>query len=324
MKKAIKAMLIVLTTMGVQAGESTNNGFIERQHIFGDVYCINQKDTQDYKQAACYRHAAELGDAIAQYNLGVIYNNGEGVKRDFKQAFVWFRKAAEQGHSESQLAIGDMYLLGQGVVKDNNLALDWRLKAAERGNFSAQVRLAFMYDFGIGVAQNYEQAAAWHLKVVERSSKGVFKDPQYFMSTKRLSEMFYHGQWVPKNKRQVVAWIREHAQLGDEESQYHLGMLHYIGNGVLQDEHMAAMWFRQAAEQGHSEAQYWLGMMYMSDTVLPRDYIQAYIWFSLSETNGSGHASSFRENAADKLTAAARSEAQTLIISYLKKHSSKS
>ena len=39
--------------------------------------------------------AAEQGDAKAQFNLGVLYANGQGVPQDYKQAVYWHTKAAE-------------------------------------------------------------------------------------------------------------------------------------------------------------------------------------------------------------------------------------
>ncbi|WP_439830288.1 tetratricopeptide repeat protein, partial [Aeromonas veronii] len=62
---------------------------------------------QDDAQAlAWYRKAAEQGHAKAQYNLGVMYGNGQGVPQDDAQAVVWFRKAAEQGLAEAQYELG--------------------------------------------------------------------------------------------------------------------------------------------------------------------------------------------------------------------------
>ena len=53
---------------------------------------------QDYKEAIkWYRLAAEQGNANAQYNLGLMYDNGEGVPQDYKEAVKWYRLAAEQG-----------------------------------------------------------------------------------------------------------------------------------------------------------------------------------------------------------------------------------
>ncbi|MGA2170957.1 MAG: hypothetical protein ABSG62_22455, partial [Terracidiphilus sp.] len=63
--------------------------------------------TQDNRQAAaCYRKAAEQGYADAQFNLGVAYAYGEGVRQDYARAAVWLRKAAEQGHAEAQRSLG--------------------------------------------------------------------------------------------------------------------------------------------------------------------------------------------------------------------------
>lgn len=42
------------------------------------------------------------GDAIAQYNLGVCYYNGNGVAKDQAEAVKWWRKDAEQGHEEAK------------------------------------------------------------------------------------------------------------------------------------------------------------------------------------------------------------------------------
>src|SRR5208283_2880442 len=46
--------------------------------------------------------AAERGDAYAQYNLGVLYTKGRGVRQDLVQAHMWFSLAAAHGLQESQ------------------------------------------------------------------------------------------------------------------------------------------------------------------------------------------------------------------------------
>ncbi|MDP4855337.1 MAG: SEL1-like repeat protein, partial [Schleiferiaceae bacterium] len=40
---------------------------------------------------------ADQGYAQAQYNLGIMYANGQGVPKSDKEAVKWYRKAAEQG-----------------------------------------------------------------------------------------------------------------------------------------------------------------------------------------------------------------------------------
>jgi len=46
--------------------------------------------------------AANQGNADAQYQLGLCYFNGNGVRRNYTKAAVWFRMAAEQGHTHAQ------------------------------------------------------------------------------------------------------------------------------------------------------------------------------------------------------------------------------
>ena len=65
------------------------------------------------------------GDAVAQTNLGVLYDQGHGVPQDYAQAAVWWRKAAEQGDADAQYTLGLDYDLGQGVPQDYAEAYFW-------------------------------------------------------------------------------------------------------------------------------------------------------------------------------------------------------
>ena len=71
------------------------------------------------------RKAADQGDAAAQYNLGVMYDNGQGVPQDYAEAVRWYRKAADQGDASAQYNLGRLYADGQGVRKDYVQALKW-------------------------------------------------------------------------------------------------------------------------------------------------------------------------------------------------------
>ena len=72
-----------------------------------------------------YRLAAEQGLASAQYNLGVMYDNGAGVLKDNAEAARWYRLAAEQGDADAQSNLGVMYANGEGVLKDAAEAVRW-------------------------------------------------------------------------------------------------------------------------------------------------------------------------------------------------------
>ena len=97
--------------------------------------CENgQGVTQDYKKALkWYRLAAEQGYALAQNNLGVIHHYGLGVKTNYKEALRLYRLAAPQV-AQSQYSLGAMYYQGQGVNQDIVIAYMWFYVAAKNGN----------------------------------------------------------------------------------------------------------------------------------------------------------------------------------------------
>ena len=65
---------------------------------------------------------AQQGNPIAQFNLGAMYSNGEGVAQDYKEAFKWYQLAAEQGVAQAQYNLGVMYSKGRGVPQDDQEA----------------------------------------------------------------------------------------------------------------------------------------------------------------------------------------------------------
>ena len=77
---------------------------------------------------------AEQGDARSQFNLGVMYEKGQGVPQAYAEAVVWYRKAAEQGHALAQNNLGLMYGKGQGVRQDKIMAHMWLNLASTRLN----------------------------------------------------------------------------------------------------------------------------------------------------------------------------------------------
>ena len=85
------------------------------------------------QSADLYRLAAQQGNASAQFDLGLLYDNGEGVAQDYTLAAKWYRKAAEQGLPRAQFNLGSLYAGGQGVGRDyveswfwlNLAALTW-------------------------------------------------------------------------------------------------------------------------------------------------------------------------------------------------------
>lgn len=80
----------------------------------------------DYATAMrLWRPLAEQGIARAQNNLGVLYENGRGVRPDINEALRWYRLAAQQNYGGAQNNLGLIYALGRGVPRDPVLAYMW-------------------------------------------------------------------------------------------------------------------------------------------------------------------------------------------------------
>ena len=77
------------------------------------------------KAEKIFRPLAQQGNAVAQFNLGVMYSYGQGVPQDYKEAVKWYRMAAEQGAADAQETLGLMYMDGTGVPHDYVMSHMW-------------------------------------------------------------------------------------------------------------------------------------------------------------------------------------------------------
>ena len=89
---------------------------------------------------------AEQGDADVQYNLGWMYQNGEGVLQDYAEAVKWFRLSAKQGETDAQNNLGVMYQSGFGVLQSNVMAHMWSNIASANGHPTSGNLRAFLVE----------------------------------------------------------------------------------------------------------------------------------------------------------------------------------
>ncbi len=72
------------------------------------------------------------------------------LQEDFETAFERLIVAAEQGHPQAQYTVGYMYYEGQGVARDEERAVAWRRRAAEGGHADAVAALGELAGMGSG------------------------------------------------------------------------------------------------------------------------------------------------------------------------------
>ncbi len=125
MQRMIRRIIVVIVAIGLCASATSCwAGYAEGLRAY---------ERGDYATALWeWGPLAEQGHATAQFNLGSIYDKGQGVPQDYAQAMQWHRRAAEQGHAGGQNNLGVMYHEGQGVPQDYAQAYLWSNLAAAR------------------------------------------------------------------------------------------------------------------------------------------------------------------------------------------------
>lgn len=142
---------------------------------------------------------AKIGNANAQYNLGLRYYQGASITFNSKKAKYWWLKAATKNHIEAQYNLGVLYSYSQDV-KDYQKAVKWWQQAAEQDNSDAQYNLGIMFNAGNGVKQDEEKAVFWWLK----SAKQGNANAQF-----NLGIRFLEGKGVLQNPKKAKYWIKK-------------------------------------------------------------------------------------------------------------------
>ena len=122
-----------------------------------------------------WRPIADQGHASVQYNMGVMYANGLGVRQDDEVAAQWLAKAANKGYPQAQYAFGLMYSHGRGVPRDYGKAVGLLSPLAEEGVDDAQYVMGVMHENGGGVPQDFLHAYKWYNLAASKGNKRALK-----------------------------------------------------------------------------------------------------------------------------------------------------
>jgi len=68
-----------------------------------------------------YRRAAEAGDSVAQFNMGLRHSKGHGVVKDLEQAVSWYRRVAAAGDASARVRLKPL-LTGNGRDRQGSRA----------------------------------------------------------------------------------------------------------------------------------------------------------------------------------------------------------
>ncbi len=137
----------------------------EAEWRLGDLYITgpaNQFSQSRSDGVELLKKAAAQGYAFAQYDLGVLYQNGKQVPQNDAEAARLYRLAADQDNVAAEVALGYCYDVGRGVPIDYTEAIRWNARAAEQGNAFAMQNIAYGYREGRGLPKSGKDAAYWY------------------------------------------------------------------------------------------------------------------------------------------------------------------
>jgi TPR repeat protein len=118
------------------------------QYQLANFYMTNT-NYLDYNEGfKWYQMAASKENTNVIYQLGLLYENGQGTTQDYKMAYQLYSKAIEKGHRDAIYRLGIAYHYGRGVYMDTTEAIDCYIKPAELVNNESQYMLGKLYQAG--------------------------------------------------------------------------------------------------------------------------------------------------------------------------------
>jgi TPR repeat protein len=212
-------------------------------------------EDKKYEEAKAFLiKAASLGNSKAQNLLGLIYEEGHGIKgfhsttETYKQAMQWYLKAAEQKNTSALINIGSLYFKGLGVTKDNEKACYWYEEAAKLGDASGISGFAHSFRQYEGEGLVWKSRAAKHDGTIALQVGDSLLGKRGFFNNKgNLALQFY------KDAATILDYI---------PAQIRLGQLYNEGIIVKKDDETSKFWFIRAAKKGDEYAKNKLKNLY--------------------------------------------------------------
>ncbi len=181
-----------------------------------DEASANEPPSDPAARAAFYIARAKMGDAAAQYNVGVLYAQGLGLVQDYASAATWFRAAAAQGNVAAEYDLGVLYAQGLGVAANQTEAINWYHSASAQDHPAAEFNLALAYATGSGTSQDFAAAARWYQKAAAQGLAPAMVN---------LAILYEAGNGVDRSPVDAYAWYNAAGERGEDAAKARAGEL---------------------------------------------------------------------------------------------------
>lgn len=215
------------------------------------------------------KQQASEGNPVAQYTLGIMYQQAKSVQQNKATALSWYQKSAEQNYLLAQYALTAIYQYGDGVKSSPKDALYWHKKTTEPRSL---------------ILLNQQQQS--FNQIADFLSKQATQDnttAQYLLATLYSS-----------NKNEDIAnyWFLRAAMAGDKNAQYYIGITYTDRPGII-NKTQGIYWLEKAALQNFLDAEVVLASIYEQDKDIAPDFKKAAYWYEQAANQGDAKAQSF-------------------------------
>ncbi len=182
------------------------------------------RNGETVKAVSSLEYAADQGHAVAQWKLGRMYAEGDGVKQDDFRAFQYFSRIANANADDNPgaaharfvanafVALGNYYLEGipnSTVKSDPERARQmFNYAASYFADPDAQYQLGLLYLGGTGAPKDARQAARW---------LGLAASKGHYQAQATLGAMLFEGKAVSRHPARGLMWLTLARDAGGDE-----------------------------------------------------------------------------------------------------------
>jgi hypothetical protein len=263
---------------------------------------------------------ANAGDEAAQYQLGTMYNTGQGVERNPDTAFTWFQKAARQGNAGAMYNLGVAYYngdtLGGTLTADAEQAWIWFTLAAEKGDNASKTEADRVWK---ELGPIHQEGAEIKLADVFLNGEGVPADPARAVdilksapgsmeAQLKLAQLYIDGKSVPRDLHAAQVICEPLDQSGSPVGAYCMGVI--AEQSQPADYVSAAKFYERAARGRDRRGAYRLAALYALGNGVQQNNYKAYVWCYLAKAMSLPAAEKLEPQLAPKLSAKEIGKAQ--------------
>lgn len=246
----------------------------------------------DKKAAArAFERGDEAGNVHSAYMLGVLHEEGQGVKRNLTTAHSYYMKAADKGYvgaiyaakavelpakfwddafgksnAEAQYRLGCCFLRGGcGVEKDVSQAFNLFKAAADQGHAGSLYMLSVCYRDGVGVAKNPDE-----------QKKSIFgaAEKGHVTAYAAIGDMYRDGNLVEQDYTKALEYYNKAVDGGYNVAKASATQIDKVGR------------YWAPANAGEPKMQYYLGVCYRKGIQIPANEALAVFWLEKAAEQG--------------------------------------